>query len=130
MHESMEQHTASKAQWHEAMDSFEDPVDALGRRDMPRCRVAGSATVTTQASERMGSVESRCALLEASTTGLTCRSRIAIPMDTQVAIELYIGDEVFRLAGTVVHSTGTVGGFKIGIELTFPPEDRPPASRE
>ena len=38
---------------------------------------------------------------------------------TFVEVEIPIDDDVYLTTGKVVHSTGTVGGYKTGVELVF-----------
>jgi len=43
-----------------------------------------------------------------------------VAQSTAVDIEWYEGDAILTLSGKVRHCTGTVGAFKVGIELQFP----------
>lgn len=59
-------------------------------------------------------------LLNASAVGLMIKQHKAIRTGTPVRVEATLGKESFLLTGHVVHSTQTIAGFKVGIELEFP----------
>ena len=71
--------------------------------------------------ESMGRREERtAALLNASGGGLMLRSHEELPAGTKVLLRLPHADQLLEVAGRIMHSTTTVGGFKLGILLDFP----------
>lgn len=63
------------------------------------------------------------AVLEISAKGVAVRSHQPIPTGTGVGIELNLEGVPVILVGNVVHSTLSVGGYQVGIELRFPGDD-------
>ena len=57
---------------------------------------------------------------EISAGGVSLRSEQKIPENSPVDLALYLGDDAFMLAGTVIHCTQSAGRFSVGIELQFP----------
>jgi hypothetical protein len=94
---------------------------SLLRRRQPRYHVQGPTRVAF--SRHAGSSEASnahtCSVLDVSEDGVMLRSREQVPLDTLLAIELYFGDQIITVFGTVVHCTQTVGAFKIGVKLRF-----------
>lgn len=64
-------------------------------------------------------------LTNVSLTGIMGKSPRDIPMDTEVEIHVPVEDKRFAMRGTVVHCTSTLGGYKVGIELSFPKRAAP-----
>lgn len=58
-------------------------------------------------------------LLNASPSGVMIRQYKEIQAHTLVMLSVALDEETLVLAGEVVHSTQTVGGYKVGIELRF-----------
>lgn len=58
-----------------------------------------------------------------SADGITLKGASEIPIGSRVVVHLNPEGSWFALAGKVVHCTGTLGGFKIGITLDFCDED-------
>ncbi len=56
-------------------------------------------------------------LLDISMEGMTVKGSNEVPQGTHVTIQLDIDEGPFTASGKVVHCTGTLGGFKIGIRL-------------
>src|SRR3990172_5361471 len=61
-----------------------------------------------------------CSVLDISPTGMMLHSHREVAPSTVVDIEWYEGDAILTLSGRIRHCTGTVGAFKIGVELQFP----------
>lgn len=59
-----------------------------------------------------------------SVDGLMARCLKPIAPHTRVLLHIAIGQEQAALRGVVRHSTQTIGGYRVGIELLF---DEPPA---
>ncbi len=73
--------------------------------------------------------ELRVTLLNAALDGLMTRSREELPERVSVVLVLTTADDVeHRLLGEVVHCTGTVGGYKVGIRLRFAEPARIPGA--
>lgn len=58
-------------------------------------------------------------LLNASPSGVMIRQYKEIQACTLVMLSVALDEETLVLAGEVMHSTQTVGGYKVGIELRF-----------
>jgi hypothetical protein len=59
-------------------------------------------------------------LLQVSATGISARAHIEVPDRLKVAIVWRWQNQELLLSGRVMHSTQTVGGYKVGIRLNFP----------
>lgn len=59
-------------------------------------------------------------VLQVSMTGISARAPREIPDATKVAIRWRWESQDLFLRGRVVHSTQTIGGYKIGVRLDFP----------
>lgn len=60
-----------------------------------------------------------CSVMNASTGGLMLHSDVTIDPHTAIELQVRLGEEIARLSGWVVHTTGTVNGIKIGTYLHF-----------
>jgi len=58
-------------------------------------------------------------LMELSGKGMGIRAPSHIPAETIVLVRFNDVDPPFAVKGRVMHSTGTLGGHKIGIEILF-----------
>jgi hypothetical protein len=68
-------------------------------------------------------VERTAPLREISTDGLMVKSHRRMQVGTAVWMTVTLENATFALVGRVAHSTQTVGGYKIGIRLTFPEDE-------
>lgn len=59
-------------------------------------------------------------LLQVSMTGISARAPREVPDATKVTIRWQWGSQELLLRGRVMHSTQTVGGYKVGVRLDFP----------
>jgi hypothetical protein len=59
-------------------------------------------------------------VLQISAGGLMIKTHKPIRPFTSVWMEVMLNGDAFTLIGEVTHSTQTVGGYKIGIQLEFP----------
>ena len=112
----------TRQRWAEVIAEYTPPVPEPSiRRRHQRCHTLASARVTfvPDGGSTEGPIVAICNVLEVSAEGLTLRSRQQIPPETQVAIDLRLGEQILALSGLTVHSTGTVGAFKVGVELKF-----------
>jgi hypothetical protein len=89
------------------------------KRGGPRQTVGFGVAVLTFDGDR-GPVSRTLPLLNVSPTGVMVKGQRRLPVHTKVRIELLVGDQTHELCGRVAHSTQTVGGYKIGIELNLP----------
>lgn len=87
------------------------------KRRHPRYDTTGRAKLSKAGSQAV--LVETCALLQVSAEGLTLRSHDEIPLHELLAIEVRLTDRAVLLHGRVVHCTGTVGGYKLGVLLTF-----------
>lgn len=97
----------------------------LPRRKHSRYPVQALATLAT-ASADGGEEKTFCKkyrVLDVSDDGLAIQSYRSIPPGTVLSIEIYLGGQTVLLSGTVVHSTGYPGSFRVGIKLEFAETD-------
>lgn len=59
-------------------------------------------------------------LIQVSMTGISARASREVPDRMKVALRCRWGSQDLSLRGRVMHSTQTVGGYKVGIRLDFP----------
>jgi hypothetical protein len=110
----------TEAEWLEALARCVTPeVEPPVRRDHRRYGVDfGLARLSYT---RDGVPLTRTApLLQISAEGLMVQIQEPIRVYTPLRLEVILGDETFALTGQVAHSTQTVGGYKVGIQLLFP----------
>lgn len=62
-------------------------------------------------------------LLDISIEGMTVKGSNEVPQGTHLTIQLDMDEGPFAASGKVVHCTGTLGGFKIGIRLDLRDDD-------
>lgn len=104
--------------WLEVVARHDQLRDPGHRRSEPR-RVAPIGTV------RLAFEDAGCPLvhsgkvLNVSGAGVMVSARHEIPAGTMMMMQMVLDGEAYLLVGRVVHSTQTVGGFKVGIELEF-----------
>lgn len=60
-------------------------------------------------------------IMEISATGMSIRARSQIEPEAVIRIQFNDVEQPFAIEGRVMHSTGTLGGHKIGLELLFAP---------
>ena len=91
------------------------------KRRHHRYHTLGSARLTfmMHSADREPPVERRCKVTQLSGEGLTLRSPERIPLRTQLAIELCLEELPCHVSGQVIHCTGTVGAYKVGVALRF-----------
>ena len=95
------------------------------RRINRRYTTSGEAKVTFAAD---GDKHTRSLkLLDVALDGLTTRGNNEIAPGTHLVVELDHGldhdEDLLKMRGEVIHCTGTLGGFKIGISLDFREDD-------
>lgn len=117
MHTQLE--TPTRERWLEILSSqglLEVPEH---RRQHPRHDIELGAVAL--AFDELGAPALRTGiLLNASAVGLMTKQHKPIRTGTPVQMEVTLDDKSFLLKGRIVHSTQTIGGFKVGIELEFP----------
>jgi hypothetical protein len=95
------------------------------RRQSPRYHVDGLIKAIIHpplgAPKDKAPEEMSCSVLEISEGGVMLRARRELRTYTRLTIEWPDGELFFALSGSVKHCTGTVGAFKVGVELDFPP---------
>ncbi len=109
----------TRQRWTELLAKFAESERSDSRRGNQRSYVQFGAAKLSFDDEQGTPTGRTGRLLNASDSGLMVKQYESIPEETEVAVEATIGDEVFALTGRVVHTTETLGGFKIGIELRF-----------
>ena len=85
------------------------------KRETPRFPFQGEVQLQIE-----GEAEKRwLSLMNISREGITARGNTEIRLGTRVVLEMNPEGSPISLRGEVVHCTGTLGGFKIGIRLEF-----------
>lgn len=110
--------TTTRERWQEILAHFPPDESPEHRRQRSRGD-AGYGTVTLAFTDDGKSVERTGRLLNASAAGLMVRQQGKIARGTHVVAKMILADATAVLTGRVVHCTATVGGFKIGIGLSF-----------
>lgn len=91
-----------------------------GRYDMPLERF-GQATLTYRQKGRDGErlVQRTLTVMQLSPLGAAVKSSFPLDRGLPVFLSVQIDERSYRLVGVVAHSTETLGGYKIGIDLTL-----------
>lgn len=116
------------AEWLEILAEHRSSMSELEiRRHSGRYQTQGDATVSFIPIQGDSSKPvSICArVMDISRLGLMLLCPYEMPR-TPVNMDLRLGERHLHLRGRVMHATGTVGGFKVGVELVF--EDAPEES--
>ena len=64
-------------------------------------------------------VQTGATLLNAAFDGVMLRTKIKVPDGADVLLVFSDDDQDFALRGDAMHCTGTVGGYKTGVQLKF-----------
>ena len=108
----------ARADWKQVVTRYATVIVAPPvKRRHPRYDATGQARLSKAGSE--AALVETCVLLQVSAEGLTLRSPDEIRLHELLAIEVRLPDRTVLLHGRVVHCTGTVGAFKLGVQLTF-----------
>ena len=93
------------------------------RRQFARYRTYAAITLILKSAHGNEKTPRRltCSILDTTAAGLSLISHEKISPRTHVNLEWHEGDALLSLSGSVVHCTGSVNSFKVGIELEFPP---------
>lgn len=103
------------------------------RRQHTRHYAIGTATIREKTpanpwSEKPSGAQGE--LLQVSPGGCMIRTHRELKPGTFVEVEIPIDNDVYVTSGKVIHSTGTIGGYKTGIQLMFPePVGQAPGSQ-
>jgi len=92
------------------------------RRKHSRHYALGYATIRETSSDDTPPdkpVGAKGELIQVSSEGCMVRTQRELKPMTLVEVEIPIDDDVYVVSGKVIHSTGTVGGYKTGIQLRF-----------
>lgn len=111
--------TPTQQQWVERLSGHIAPdFETLLNRKQARYPVEfGAATLTFAEGSKPVTLSGR--VLDVSATGLMMKTHRQVGIHTPVWLDLHINDEQMSVGGRVVHATATVGGYKLGILLTF-----------
>ncbi|MBI5866004.1 MAG: hypothetical protein HZB38_16165 [Planctomycetes bacterium] len=120
--------TISQQRWIDLVARYGSP----GNHDIRRYRADqrydiewGLAEVKVDGREREpNSPPLTMTLLEVSPAGVMLRSFENYPRETSMSLHIWIGEDEVWVRGTVKHSTLTLGGFKLGLQLEFEPVSR------
>ncbi|MBU0596180.1 PilZ domain-containing protein [Candidatus Bipolaricaulota bacterium] len=87
------------------------------RRSSKRYPLSISGEITFKAEHRIkrGSI----AILDVSAGGVEGLTKEDVPLQADIRIDMAPEGTVFAVLGRVVHSSPTLGGYKLGIELSF-----------
>jgi hypothetical protein len=119
MSTAFEPKTITHDHWLELLEFGSQPDEGSGvKRHDKRKHADLVATVRTR--DAHGNPRKFLAdLIQLSSHGCMLKTDQELKSETPVTIECGFDEEVILLQGEVVHSTGTIGGFKTGIQLTF-----------
>jgi len=105
-------------QWNELLTRVVAPE--LGknlRRGTRRYPIIGEAKLTF---EKDGKTYRRTFdVINVSRGGMTLKGYDEVKADTVIDVKITLGPHVAPLKAKVVHCTGTLGGFKVGVEILF-----------
>ena len=111
--------SVAHGRWLEIVSRYVSPeTEPPVRRKYRRYGMVGVAQLSYQEDARP--LTCTLSVLQISAEGLMLRSHKALPVGTPVQMEVTLEDEPLPLVGWVRHTTQTVGGYKIGVELQFP----------
>ena len=111
--------TTTRASWTHALQQFGPPLaQQLPRRRHPR-RAPEFGVARLSCETGSNCVPFTARILDASAGGLMVKHHEPLAATTPVHAQILIADTLYHLSGHVVHATQTVGGYKIGIELSF-----------
>ena len=122
--EGLEQiETISQEQWREIVAGYAEPhEEPKVRRTARRFPVSYGRVKLLFVLECAGVRRPQrwdAALLQLSDHGLMVRTERELPAYIGVAVQVALEDETATALGRVVHCTSTIGGYKVGIELSF-----------
>lgn len=119
---SNEFQTITQQQWIDRITAHVDPdFETLLNRKQARYPLKfGTAKLTFQDGDKPVCLS--CRLLDVSATGVMVKAHRQIAVHTPIWADLTVNDEQISVAGRVVHATATVGGYKLGMKLTFTDE--------
>ncbi len=110
----------TQAEWITRINEFTEPEPELSRRrEEPRALMIPPAPVKLTLVIDEEPIVVRGTLHNVSASGLMVKTSRRLPAQTPLWVEVWIADEKVSLAGQVIHTAQTVGGFKVGIELRF-----------
>jgi hypothetical protein len=119
-HSNEQSSAMTRDQWLALLSAHVDPeMEILHNRKQARYAPDfGTATLTFEDESRPVSITGR--LLDISASGFMTKLHRKIDCYTAIWAELIVGEDHASVVGYVVHSTPTVGGFKLGVALQFP----------
>jgi hypothetical protein len=113
----------TRKRWMEYLATlFAPQVERRGRRREYRYDIGrGDVTIVYYADPRRQHrvIADTVPLLQLSPGGLMLRTYQELQPGLGVAMQLTLDQEQFALLGVIRHCTQTVGGFKVGVELSF-----------
>ncbi len=114
---------STRQQWEQALHRLElIPTDEDFRRRAPRYGVVyGEVQIEFHPNNDPAQpvVRRSAPIYDISVGGLMARCLKPIEPQTHVLLHIDIGDQRVVLRGVVRHSTQTIGGYRVGIELLF-----------
>ncbi len=109
----------TRQRWLQVLSEYRAVPNREYRRRHPRANVdLGVVRILTEQEQRRE--ERTGALLNASGGGMMLRSQDELRPGTIVLLQLWHGEQILEVTGRIVHSTPTVGGYKLGVLLSFP----------
>jgi hypothetical protein len=120
---NLEPKLASRDYWRRYLKravTLQETRDA--RRSSRRYPLSISGQIAFNAEHRTKQCE--IAILDVSTGGVEAVTKEDIPLHADVRIEMAPEGTPFAVLGRIVHSTPTLGGYRLGIELSFADEGK------
>lgn len=109
----------TREHWLELLDFGSEPDEGSGVKRQDR-RKHISLVATVRAEDAAGHPRKFLAdLIQLSANGCMLKTDQELKAQTPISIECGFDEEVVELQGEVMHSTGTIGGYKTGVHLTF-----------
>ncbi len=110
----------TQAEWIDLINEYAEPEPELSRRrEEPRGLIIPPAPVKLTLVIDEQPVVARGTLLNVSASGVMVKTDHYIPSETPVWIDVWLEEDKLSVAGQVIHTSQTVGGNKVGIELRF-----------
>ena len=110
--------TLTRNEWCDIVANIVKPeTEPPIRRSCRRYTMDGEARGTWRDAKR--AYKRTWRVLEISTGGLTLKSYDAVPIDTDIELVVNLNGIPFALRGRIMHSTQTLGGYKLGVQLLF-----------
>lgn len=111
--------TISRERWQRILTRYVTPEFEPPIRRHSRRHGVEFGVVRLQYQENGESIDRTVTLLQVSEGGVMVRSHKPIKSRIRLRMDITLENDTVSLSGQVSHCTQTVGGYKVGIELSF-----------